>query len=221
MWTGWTSSWGQVPSVKVLTVGIIRGVPSLWLAMPSRHCKQSMYRCIYFAQNAIHASSSGHGTASWWFPMYQLETFSCQLQSCLLDHLPPNVWYCKLLGTQKNQWDPFTMISSWFLSPSCGNYSRSTQCVTGRAKSRSQGNEVPLYLFYRNIIHASTSRSGTANEWFAGKTLFLYRQKITSFKMRAKSEQVRAMEWTLIKNNIVNETVKARALLKKLERDMP
>ena len=98
------------------------------------------------------------------FPMYQLETFSCQLQSCLLDHLPPNVWYCKLLGTQKNQWDPFTMIRSWFLSPACGNYSRSTQCVTGRAKSRSQANEVPLYLFYRNIIHASTSRSGTANE---------------------------------------------------------
>ena len=43
-----------------------------------------------------------------------------------------------------NQWDPFTMIRSWFLSPSCGNSSRSTQCVTGRAKSRSQGNEVPL-----------------------------------------------------------------------------
>ena len=46
-------------------------------------------------------------------------------------------------------------------------------------------------------------------------------KKITSFKMCAKREQVRAMEWTLIKNKIVNETVKTRALLKKLERDMP
>ena len=51
--------------------------------------------------------------------------------------------------------------------------------------------------------------------FWTGKT------ETTGFKMRAKSEQVRAMEWALIKNKIVNETVKARALLKKLERDMP
>ena len=53
------------------------------------------------------------------------------------------------------------------------------------------------------------------------KLSFWTGKKITSFKIRAKREQVRAMEWTLIKNKIVNEKVKARALLKKLERDMP
>ena len=128
----------------------------MWLAVPIRHCEQSMYRCIHFAEMPFMPVQVDM--------VLPADDFQCQLQSCLLDHPPPNCWYCKRLGTQKNQWDPFTMIRSWFLSPACGNSSRNTQCVTGRTKSRSQANEVPLYLFYRNVIHVSTSRSGTANE---------------------------------------------------------
>ena len=44
--------------------------------------------------------------------------------------------------------------------------------------------------------------------------------KKNSFKMRAKIEQVRAMAQVLIKNKIVNETMKAQILLQELERDL-
>ena len=162
-------------------VWTVRGVPSVWLAMPSRHCEQSMYRCIHFQKcHSCQFKSTWHSqlmVSNTTSVIYYKTPAIRFIGSSATKYLPPNVWYCKLLGTQKNQWDPFTMIRSWFLSPACGNSSRSSQCVTGRAKSRSQANEVPLYLFYRNVIQASTSRSGTANEWFAGKTFFLDRKK--------------------------------------------
>ena len=71
-----------------------------------------------------------------------------------------------------------------------------------------------------SIMSVKSDLVQTKNDLQENLSFWTGKSEITSFKMRANIEQVRAMEWALIKNKIVNETVKARALLKKLERDL-